>query len=51
MLTIVKRDRNVNSIVLLSNGISFCVEVVVFLILGSFAGMDSSPTLSSFMLS
>ncbi len=31
------RDRNINSIVLLSNGISFAIQVVVFLILGSFA--------------
>ena len=32
------RDRTVNSIVLLSNGIAFAIQIVVFLILGSFAG-------------
>ena len=37
MLHFLGRDRNINSIVLLSNGISFAIQVVVFLILGSFA--------------
>ena len=32
------RDRTVNSIVLLSNGISFIIQIFVFLILGSLAG-------------
>ena len=31
------RTRSINSIVLLSNGISFALQVVIFLILGSFA--------------
>ena len=31
------RPRSVNSIVLLSNGISFAIQVVVFLVIGSFA--------------
>lgn len=31
------RDRTINSIVLLCNGISFAIQIVVFLILGSFA--------------
>ncbi|RDL33695.1 Autophagy-related protein [Venustampulla echinocandica] len=31
------RDRTINSIVLLANGISFSIQVVVFLLLGSFA--------------
>ncbi|KAH6673698.1 putative autophagy protein [Halenospora varia] len=31
------RDRTINSIVLLSNGISFAIQIVVFLFLGSFA--------------
>ncbi|KAG9231206.1 putative autophagy protein [Amylocarpus encephaloides] len=31
------RDRTINSIVLLSNGISFSIQIVVFLVLGSFA--------------
>lgn len=31
-------DRTINSIVLLSNGISFAIQIVVFLFLGSFAG-------------
>lgn len=35
------RDRTINSIVLLSNGISFAIQVVVFLILGSFADFGS----------
>lgn len=34
-------DRTVNSIVLLSNGISFSIQVVLFLVLGSFAGIYS----------
>ena len=32
------RDRTINSIVLLSNGISFAIQVVLFLIIGSYAG-------------
>ncbi|KAF1915647.1 autophagy-related protein 22-like protein [Ampelomyces quisqualis] len=35
------RDRSINSIVLLSNGISFALQVVIFLILGSFADFGS----------
>lgn len=35
------RDRTINSIVLLSNGISFAIQVVVFLILGAFADFGS----------
>ncbi|CAG8983140.1 hypothetical protein HYALB_00004583, partial [Hymenoscyphus albidus] len=31
------RDRTINSIVLLSNGISFAIQIVIFLLLGSFA--------------
>jgi MFS-type transporter involved in bile tolerance (Atg22 family) len=31
------RDRTINSIVLLCNGISFAIQIVIFLILGSFA--------------
>ncbi|KAI9758886.1 MAG: hypothetical protein M4579_002770 [Chaenotheca gracillima] len=31
------RDRSINSIVLLANGISFAIQIAVFLILGSFA--------------
>ena len=31
------RDRDINSIVLLANGISFAIQVVLFLILGSYA--------------
>lgn len=33
------RDRTINSIVLLSNGISFALQIVIFLIIGSYAGM------------
>lgn len=36
------RDRTINSIVLLSNGISFAIQIVVFLFLGSFAGKFST---------
>ncbi|MCJ1263363.1 hypothetical protein MMC22_003233 [Lobaria immixta] len=36
--------RSINSIVLLCNGISFCIQVVVFLMLGSFAGMPLLAT-------
>jgi MFS-type transporter involved in bile tolerance (Atg22 family) len=35
------RTRSINSIVLLSNGISFALQVIVFLILGSFADFGS----------
>ena len=38
------RARSINSIVLLCNGISFCIQVVVFLMLGSFAGMPLLAT-------
>jgi MFS-type transporter involved in bile tolerance (Atg22 family) len=31
------RERDINSIVLLSNGISFAIQIAIFLILGSFA--------------
>ncbi|KAE8336949.1 vacuole effluxer Atg22 like-domain-containing protein [Aspergillus arachidicola] len=31
------RERSINSIVLLSNGISFAIQVVIFLVIGSFA--------------
>ncbi|KAL7928029.1 putative autophagy protein [Trichoderma chlorosporum] len=37
MLRFAGSDRSVNSIVLLSNGISFAIQVVVFLTVGSFA--------------
>lgn len=33
------RDRTINSIVLLANGISFAIQVVIFLIIGSYAGI------------
>ena len=33
------RDRDVNSIVLISNGISFAIQIVLFLVIGSYAGM------------
>ena len=32
------RERTINSIVLLSNGISFAIQIVLFLIIGSYAG-------------
>lgn len=32
------KDRTINSIVLLANGISFAIQVVIFLIIGSYAG-------------
>ena len=35
------RERTINSIVLLANGISFAIQVVLFLILGSFADYGS----------
>ncbi|CZR62495.1 related to autophagy protein (Atg22) [Phialocephala subalpina] len=34
------RERSINSIVLLSNGVGFAVQIVVFLFLGSFAGLS-----------
>ena len=33
------RDRTVSSIVLLANSIAFAIQIVVFLVLGSFAGV------------
>jgi hypothetical protein len=36
-----RSERGINSIVLLSNGISFAIQIVIFLILGSFAGKFS----------
>lgn len=36
------QQRTINSIVLLSNGISFAIQIVLFLILGSYAG-ESLP--------
>ena len=32
------KDRTINSIVLVSNGISFAIQIVLFLIIGSYAG-------------
>ena len=34
------QQRTINSIVLLSNGISFAIQIVIFLIIGSYAGKD-----------
>jgi len=40
------RTRTINSIVLLSNGISFAIQIVVFLILGAFADFGTwRPTI------
>lgn len=36
-LSFAGRDRSINSIVLLCNGISFAIQIVVFLVIGSFA--------------
>ncbi|KAL8947157.1 MAG: hypothetical protein Q9222_006526 [Ikaeria aurantiellina] len=36
------RNRTINSIVLLSNGISFAIQVLIFLIVGSYADFGSS---------
>lgn len=41
MLVFLGRDRTVNSIVLLCNGISFAIQVVLFLMLGSLADYGS----------
>lgn len=32
------RDRTINSIVLVSNGISFAIQIILFLVIGSYAG-------------
>lgn len=34
-------NRTINSIVLVSNGISFAIQIVLFLIIGSYAGMKA----------
>ncbi|KAI4176304.1 MAG: hypothetical protein LQ343_001042 [Gyalolechia ehrenbergii] len=40
------KDRTINSIVLLANGISFAIQVVIFLIIGSYADFGRSrPTI------
>ena len=36
------RERTINSIVLLANGISFAIQIVLFLVIGSYAGKDLS---------
>lgn len=36
------RDRTINSIVLLSNGISFAIQVLIFLVIGSYADFGRS---------
>lgn len=36
--------RAINSIVLLSNGISFAIQIVVFLVIGSYAGSPRNPS-------
>lgn len=41
ILNFLGSDRNINSIVLLSNGISFAIQVVLFLVLGSLADYGS----------
>ena len=38
VLTPITRDRNVNSIILLSNGIAFCVELVVIIKIINYEG-------------
>ena len=42
VLNFAGRDRTINSIVLLSNGISFAIQSVLFLIIGSYAGESRS---------
>ncbi|MCJ1227096.1 hypothetical protein MMC12_003751 [Toensbergia leucococca] len=42
ILNFAGQDRTINSIVLLSNGISFAIQIVIFLILGSYADYGSS---------
>ncbi|KAI4242065.1 MAG: hypothetical protein L6R42_011120, partial [Xanthoria sp. 1 TBL-2021] len=34
------RDRTINKIVLLANGISFAIQVLIFLVIGSYAGIE-----------
>ena len=48
------QQRTINSIVLLSNGISFAIQIVLFLIIGSYAGKDQfmnhEPPMNSVLL-
>lgn len=44
LLKFAGKDRTINSIVLLSNGISFAIQIVVFLIIGSYAGSSRNPS-------
>lgn len=39
------KDRTISSIMLLSNGISFAIQIVVFLIIGSYAGSSRNPSI------
>ena len=41
LLSFLGRDRNINSIILLANGISFAIQVCLFLIIGSLADFGS----------
>lgn len=36
-------DRTINSIVLVANGISFAIQIVLFLVIGSYAGNCTQP--------
>ena len=36
-------DRTINSIVLVANGISFAIQIVLFLVIGSYAGTCAQP--------
>ena len=38
------KDRTINSIVLLANGISFAIQIVIFLVIGSYAGIPSATS-------
>ena len=40
-------DRTINSVVLLCNGISFAIQIVLFLVIGSYAGKFPSPSYQS----
>ena len=44
ILNFAGRDRTINSIVLVSNGISFAIQIVLFLVIGSYAGDNVATT-------
>lgn len=43
VITFAGGSRTINSVVLICNGISFAIQIVIFLIIGSYAGKSPAP--------